>query len=169
MAKRRKKRIIEPGELPTPEQVMKGEAVREFVTHAETATKAMAHKVAHDPIERWRRDGKLTTVEVQTIERMQELWQVVFGALSVTGSYGEPIGGHSGAERCHTHQEREIALREALRDAEGLFQGPVARYYSVFERICRFGESPMDVVGNRDRALSTVRFVANMIASRSIV
>lgn len=155
--------------LPTPEQIMKGEAVRDFVTHAETATKAMAHKVTHDPVKRWERDGKLSSVEIQTIERMQDAWQAVYGEVSVTGSYSEPLGAQTRAVRCDTPQERIIALREALCAAEAVFEGPAKVYYLQFERICRFGEAPLDVSGNRDKALNIVCFVANMIAAKNIV
>ena len=166
--KRKSRRNVQPGELPTPEQVMKGDAVREFVTHAESATKAMAHRVAHDSIEKWKRKGYLNSVELQTIERMQDIWQSVYGELSLTGSYGERVASN-GCEQGLRSQERQLALRAALRDVEALFPGPVKTYYSTFERICRFGEHPMDVLGNRDKALTVVKFVANLIAAKKVI
>ncbi len=164
--RKRAQAVREPGELPTPEQIMRGEAVRDFVTHAETATKAMAHRVAHDPIEKWKRAGKLTPTETATIERMQDIWQAVHGEVSLTASYSDTGGG--GCEQSLRCQEKQLALRDALRAVEGEFKG-VMPWYNIFERICRFGEHPLEVAGNREKALTVVRLVANFIAAKRLV
>lgn len=158
----------QPGELPTPEQIMKGEAVREFVTHADTATKAMAHRVVHDPVEKWIRKGKLNTTQQNTIARMQEAWDVAYGRAKTTGSYSEPSGGQPGNEQGLRAQERVLILTEAVRAIEDEFSG-VRAWYSEFERICRFGEHPMEASGNRDRALTVVRFIADVIAAKRLI
>lgn len=165
----KRKATVQVGEKPNETQLANGDYERTFVTHAETATKAMAHRSGHDPVEKWKRKGYFNPVEENTIERMQDVWQAVYGEVSVTASYSEGCGGANGNVVGLRSQEREIALREALRDAEGIFQGGARAYYTVFERICRFGEHPMDVTGDRQKALLTVKFVANMIASKRIV
>lgn len=156
------------GVMPTPEGAKQGSAVREFVTHAETATKAMAHRVAHDPVEKWRRKGKLNHTQVQTIERMQEAWQVAYGSACLTAAYSEPSGCVSGDSEGLRTQERVLSLRTAVRAVEDEFKG-VRAYYSEFERICRFGEHPLDASGNRDRALTVVRFIVDMIAAKRMI
>lgn len=168
--KRRKQRKAPslPGDTPTPEQIMRGEAVRDFVTHAETATKAMAHRVAHDPIEKWKRKGYLSDQEIQTIERMQAIWQAVHGEISITASYCEAVGGHFDALATLRPQERVLALQQALRAVEGHFQG-LETWYNTFERVCRFGQHPLTCTGSRDRTLTIVQFVANIIATKGLV
>ena len=170
MAKRKSRKTKAPinAELPTPEQVIKGEAVREFVTHGESATKAMAHRVVYDPVEKWQRKGYLTHTQIQTIERMQQAWQVAYGSAKLIGGYSEPSGGNSGGVGCLRTQERVLALRSAVRAIEDHFKG-VQAYYSEFERICRFGEHPLETSGNRDRALTIVRFVADIIAAKRMI
>lgn len=168
MARRKNKRksaIV--GDLPTPEGIMQGQAVREFVTHAETATKAMAHRVAHDPVERWFRDGKLTSVQKQTIERMQEIWDVVHGEAKLTASYQESYGCHSGGVGLRD-QERILTLSKALQAVEDAFAG-VRPWYFEFEQVCRFGIRPVDASGNRERSLTVVRFVVDFIAAKGLV
>ena len=171
MAKRKLRKYAQPyeaGDLPTPEQIMHGDAIRDFVTHAETATKAMAHRVVTDPVEKWRRKGKLTPTEDVTISRMQEVWDRVHGQLSITGAYSEPSGGMNSAFGGLTPSERQIALRDALRAVEDEFKG-LRPWYSIFERVCRFGEHPLDVAGNRDKALYVVKFVASIIAAKKLI
>lgn len=166
--KRKSTRPQDIGDTPTPEQIRKGEAVRDFVTHAETNTKAMAHKVHHNTIEKWKRKGYLSSTEINTIQRMQEAWDVVYGQAKLTASYSEPSGGPSGALGCEGRQERILALRDALRDIEAQFKG-VEAWYNVFEQICRFDHHPLDVEKSRDRALLIVQFVCNIIESRKMI
>lgn len=168
--RKRKQRTVPAIELvaPTPEQMVKGDAERDFVTHAETATKAMAHRVAHDPVERWYRDGKLSDTQLTTIHRMQEIWDVVHGEAKMTASYTEPSGcvsGDSGGMRC---QERVLSLSKALCAVEDAFAG-VRSWYFEFEQVCRFGIRPVDASGNRERSLTVVRFVADFIAAKGLV
>jgi len=149
--------------LPTPEQISKG-MTREFVMNSETATKAMTYRSSHDAIRRWDRDGKLTDLQFAKIERMQERWQAVYGTQNLVGAYSEPVA-HGNENGCEAREARQIALRDEIRDVEAIFDG-VRQWYSTFERIARFGMAPATATGNRDRALTIVQFVADMIAAK---
>lgn len=167
-ASKRKTRVQELGDTPTPEQMAKGGYERKFITHADTATKAMAHENCNDTIGKWRRKGYLSSTEITTIERMQEAWDVVHGQAKLTASYSELSGGPSSTLGCEGRQERILALRDALRDIEAQFKG-VDAWYFVFERICRFDDHPLEVEKNNDRALLIVQFVCNIIDSRKMI
>lgn len=159
----------EPMDLPTPEQLRTELYVRDFVTHAETNTKAMAHRSMRDPVLRWERDGKLTDIQASTIRRMQALWQAVHGTQRLTARYSEPLAASS----TETGDARLIGLRDDLRRIEGYFDG-VRQWYGVFERVCRFGltgpeacaTDSVDERRARDRALVIVCFIADFIASK---
>lgn len=173
MTKTRRKRkaapVIAPLEMPTPEQLRNGDFDRDFVTHAESNTKAMVHRSLRDPILRWENDRKLSDMQVSTIRRMQGLWQAVYGTQRLTARYDEPLAPSTSGNACG----RELQLKEDLRRIEGYFEG-VRQYYMVFERVCRFGfTSPQacetsDVTERaaRGRALVIVSFVADFIAAR---
>ena len=167
--KKKARPIVEPGDLPTPEQLMTAPHDRVFVTHAETNTKAMAHRSLRDPILRWERDRKITDMQASTIRRMQSLWQAVHGTQRLTATYDEPVAGTTG----HSSDERRLELRDELRRIEGHFAG-VLGWYSTFERVCRFGltgpeacvTSSVTERAARERALVIVCFVADFIAAK---
>lgn len=160
---------VEPGDLPTPEQLMTAPHIRDFVTHAETNTKSMAHRSLRDPILRWEKDRKLTDMQASTIRRMQALWQAVYGTQRLTGRYSEPLAPCT----AETSDERLMGLRNDLRRIEGYFDG-VGQWYMTFERVCRFGltgpeacaTDSVDERRARDRALVIVCFVADIIATK---
>lgn len=160
---------VEPGDLPTPEQLMSAPHIRDFVTHAESNTKAMAHRSMRDPILRWERERKLTDIQASTIRRMQALWQAVYGTQRLTARYSEPVASST----AETSDARLLGLRDDLRRIEGYFDG-VGQWFMVFERVCRFGltgpeacaTDSVDERRARDRALVIVAFVADLIAAK---
>lgn len=167
--KPRKQFLAEPMELPTPEQLKTAIYERDFITHTETSTKAMAHKSFRDPILRWERDRKLTDMQASTIRRMQSLWQAVYGTQRLTARYSEALAPST----AETSSARSLALRDDLHRIEGYFDG-VRQWYGTFERVCRFGltgpeacaTDSVDERRARDRALVIVCFVADFIAAR---
>lgn len=167
--KKRARPIIEPGDLPTVEQLKTGLYDRQFVTHAETNTKSMAHRSMRDPVLRWERDRKITDMQASTIRRMQSLWQAVHGSQRLTATYDEPVAASTG----HTSDERRLELRGELRRIEGHFAG-VLGWYQTFERVCRFGLTGPEACetdrvserASRDRALVIVCFIADFIATK---
>ena len=172
MARKKRKAAPIPAiapELPTPEQLMTGNYVREFVMNADTGTKALAHRCVRDPVLRWEREGKITDMQASTIRRMQGLWQAVYGTQKLTGRYGEPVPASTGEESL----SRILEHRDDLRRIEGYFAG-VQQYYMIFERICRFGFTgpqacETDSVSERaarDKSLVIVQFVADFISAR---
>ena len=170
LKRKKKQRTVPAVELvtPTPEQMEKGDAQRGTVTHVETQTHSIAHKVHHDPVKRWHKDKKLTDLQLSTIERMQTLWHKAYGAQRLTGAYGEHIPGHDMPDG---QKHAQIAAMDELRVIEAVFEG-VKQWYMVFERICRFDLSPAEVCGSRDvdreRALTTVCFVADFIDAKGV-
>jgi hypothetical protein len=167
--KQRKHVTAEALDLPTPEQLNTAIYDRDFVMHAETGTKAMAHKCYRDPVLRWERDRKLTDIQASAIRRMQALWGAVHGAQRLTARYDEPLANSTGEDL----NLRIIELRDELRRIEGYFDG-VRQWYMTFERVCRFGLTGPEACATdstderraRDRALVVVAFVADLIAAK---
>lgn len=167
--KARKHVTVEPLDLPTVEQLKLGHYDRRFVMHAESGTKAMAHRSFRDPVLRWERDRRITDMQASTIRRMQSLWQAVYGTQRLTGRYSEPLAPCT----ADTPSMRSLGLRDDLRRIEGYFSG-VQQWYGVFERVCRFGLTgpeacetvSVDERRARDKALVIVQFVADFIAAR---
>jgi hypothetical protein len=170
-AKRKARRqfAIEPLDLPTPEQLKSAPYVRDFVTHAETNTKATAHRCYRDPVLRWERDGKITDMQASTIRRMQGLWEAVYGTQKLVATYGEQLARSTG----ETSDLRLMGLTDDLRRIEGYFDG-LRQWYSTFERVCRFGQTGPEACvtdavserASRDRALVVVCFIADYIRMR---
>lgn len=172
MPRKKPKKIAQPTEpmdLPTVEQLKTGDYIRQFVTNAETNSKSMAHRSMRDPVLRWENDLKITDMQASTIRRMQGLWQAVYGTQRLTGTYDEPVAASTG----HVSDEMRLECRDELRRIEGYFAG-VQQWYSVFERVCRFGFTGPEACetgavserASRDRALVIVCFVADWIATR---
>jgi|GEM_PF-4840580 len=175
MAKRKRKTrrkavaALAVSEAPTPEQLTNGNHCRDFVTHAETATKVMTYR-NQGLIARWHKSGKITDLQLSVIERMEELWFKVYGLQKLTGSYSEPLSAGFDGQGA---DERLLALRNDLRRIEGHFAG-VQPWYSVFEKVCRFGmtgpeaceTSQVTARASRDRVLVIVQFVADFIAAK---
>lgn len=170
MARKKRKPpvTVQPGEKPTREQLAKGDYHRDFVTHVETATKAMAHISAQEPVERWKRDGRLSDTQLAAIAFTRRLWAILGAQQKVTASYGERIPASASNEHLAL---RQIEAREDLHRISGYV--PHA-YWCVFENVCRFDE-PAGVAGSRlgygsrsarDRAHTVVCFVADIIAMK---
>ena len=73
--KKRQSKLREVGELPTPEQLREGSFDRDFVTHAETATKAMTHKrrQSRSALEHMRSRGGLTDEQYYSAQQIAEI------------------------------------------------------------------------------------------------
>jgi hypothetical protein len=167
--KPRKPLAAEPMDLPPVEQIRNGDFERDFVTHAESNTKAMVHRSMRDPILRWERDRKITDMQATTIRRMQSLWQAVHGTQRLTATYDEPVAATTG----HSSDARRLEARDELWRIEGHFAGVLA-WYRIFEGVCRFGMTGPEACvtsivterAARDRALVIVQFCADWIATK---
>lgn len=173
MSKARKKTrkqfaLVEAGDLPTVEQIRNGDFERDFITHAESNTKAMAYRRRDSSIvETWHKEGATGFEEpaMRAIADCIVFWQRM-GEPRVTANYGERIAASTHGEG-HTQQEAadEIAYRRKL----------VPRtYWDVFENVVRHNE-PAGVAGsrfasNRPQQIASARaivgLVANVIAMR---
>ena len=153
-----------PGDAPTEAQLANGDYDRGFTMNSESNTKATTYR-RRDTVQRWHDDGKLSDLQMSTIEHMETLWYRVYGLQKVTGSYSEPLGAQSSGDGTELAENARNALREELRAIEGLFDG-LRQWYGVFERICRFNHTPMEACGSREGALATVKFVADFIEVR---
>jgi len=167
---RKKQAPAEPMDMPTAAQLAQGSYERKFVTHVETNTKSMAFVSAHDPVERWLRDGRLSDSQEVAILAVRRLWRLTEQVRSITANYGERIGGGSAEHRAIN----EIEAREDLHRIVGYFPGPLKAYFDVFENCCRWG-MPAGTAGAelgygtrsaQDRAHQIVCFVADIIASK---
>lgn len=168
MARRgRKAKRMETMQTPTEEQLENGNYHRDFVTHVETNTKAIAFISDHDPVERWERAGRLSDTQRVAIYAVRRLWRLCGLSQRVTATYGERLGRGNVESRAIN----EIEAREDLHRIQNYF--PQA-YWDVFENVCRWG-MPAGVVGGelgygsrsaQDRAHQIVVFVADMIAMK---
>lgn len=167
MTKTRRKRkayaAIEALELPTPEQIRNGDFERDFVTHAESNTKAMAYRRKDSSIiETWRREGAVGFEEpaMRAIADCITFWGRM-GEPRVTANYGERMAAATHGEG-YTQQEAadEIAFRRKL----------VPRaYWDVFENVVRHNE-PAGVAGsrfanNRPQQIASARAIVGMVAN----
>lgn len=114
-------------------------------------------------VDRWHRSGELTDMQVKAIEHVQSLWA---RAATVGGLVFDPlkIPGGTGGDGLSQH--------EALSELLSYRQRVPARYWSVFEGVCRWDE-PAGTAGsslatNSRAALASARlcvsFVADLIA-----
>jgi len=168
MSRRKRKSMVpvEALDTPTDEQLAQGGYKRDFVTHVESNTKAMAFVSSHDPVERWRRDGRLSDSQLTAIAFLRRLWAITGLSQRVTASYGERIPGGG----CNEH--RVVSEIEARQDLHRI-QGYVPKvYYDVFENCCRHG-MPAGVAGEAlgygsrsgdIRAHQIVCFVADVVS-----
>lgn len=155
-------------DLPTPEQIANGDFERDFITHAESNTKAMAYRRRDsNVVEKWIREGAVGFEQPaqRAIADCQALWARM-GVQRLTAAYGERIAASTHSEG-YTAQEAsdEIAFRKSL----------VPRaYWDVFENVIRHNE-PAGVAGsafatNRPQQIASARaivgLVANVIAMR---
>lgn len=161
-------RTVQELQTPTPEQLAKGAYGRKFVMHVDSATETMAYVSRHDPVERWIASERLEDGQIAAIRLCQRLWSLAGVSQPVTAAYGERIPGTGNVE---LRAVNEIEAREDLHRIEDYFP---AKYWAIFELVCRFGE-PAGVAGSRlgygdrsgaDRAHTVVCFVADKIAEQ---
>ena len=152
-------------ETPTAEQMANGHYTRQFITHVETATKAMAHIAATTPVERWQRDGRLSDSQLTAIALMRRLWAIAGLRQKTTATYGERLAISVNNEWL---ANTEIDARKDLHRIQDYIP---RTYWDVFEQVCRHDE-PAGVAGSRlgfgersakDRAHTIVCFVADVI------
>lgn len=135
------KREVFTGDGPTPEQIAKGDTERRFVTHAETATKAMAHISAHSPVERWIRAERLSDSQIAAIALVRGLWGKCGLKQRTTANYGERLPVAFENEWAAVHKI------QAQRDLDRIESYVPAHWWECFENVCRFDE-PAGVAGS---------------------
>lgn len=138
--KRKAPAPVEPGETPTPAQIANGDYQRGFVTHAETATVAMAHIAVSSPVERWKRDGRLSDSQIAAIALCERLWAVSGLRQKLTATYGERLPMSVNNEWLAVH---EIQARRDLERIEGHC---IPWQWEIWENTVRWGE-PSGTVG----------------------
>lgn len=165
MGKRKRKPIF-LGERPTREQMARGDIERQFVTHAESATKAMAHVSHQNAVQRWKRAGRLSDTQIAAIDLCEALWGNLEVSPRLTAAYGEAIRATGNEE---TRAAAILDTREQLRRIEGYFTG-LEKWWDVFENVCRFGQADGGVdLGYstrtaKEQAFTVVCFIADTIA-----
>ena len=167
-ARKRKKPAIKlEAEMPTLERASKGNFERDFVTHAESNTKAMVHRDRESTIlQKWIRDGEQGFDEpaCRFIADCQSLWRKT-GNRSITARYGEHTAPSTG-DAGHTQQD---ALDD-LRYWRSLLGGAnMDAFWSVFENVVRWNE-PAGVAGssmanNPAQAIQSAKLITGMVAS----
>lgn len=167
---RRKVEVIEQLDAPTAEHMAKGDFQRDYVMD-DNGLKAMAYRnTGHDPVARWLASDKLDQRQKAAIDTVRRLWDIVGIRQRITASYGERMGGGGCVE---LHANMVLDAMKDLERIEGYFCG-LRQWWSVFEAVCRFGE-PAGSSGialgyapktAQARALTTVQFIADIIADR---
>ena len=154
---------------PTEAQLANGDYVREFVTNGDTSTKSMAHiNRGGSPVIRWHSTGKLDDRQLAIIHWVQRLWTLAGATQRLTAQYGERIPSAASVELMAA---RTLAATEDLDRIKGYIP---ARYFDVFENVCRW-DMPAGVAGGElgfgprssiDRAHTIVCFVADVIGMK---
>lgn len=149
MSRKRRKvyAVIEALELPTPEQIRNGDFERDFITHTDTNTKAMAYKRRDSTIlEKWMSEpnaGILFPVQAQRfIGDCIILW-FRCGSPRTTSNYGERIA----SGRYDAGFDKLAALRELerFRSLLGPYQ---CHMWRCFENVVRHNE-PAGIAGSQ--------------------
>lgn len=163
---------------PTPEQLAHGGYGRTFTMHVESATEAMTHVSRHDPVERWKAADRLSEGQMAAIQLCRHLWELSGVHQRVTAAYGERTPASHGIEF------RALSMIEARKDLHRIQDYLPPAYWSLFERVCRFGETAEEA-GKRldfgrdgttkiersaaDRAHQVVCFVGDLIAMKELL
>lgn len=159
------KREVFTGDGPTPEQIAKGDTERRFVTHAETATKSMAHVRESAILDKWMREGGVGFGDgaCNVIRDFQFYW-LRMGSPRLCAQYGEriPRGESDGVTQADAMAQIDHMKRTLGRD----FPKP---YWDVFENCVRNLE-PAGVAGSRMAKntagqIASARHIVGMIAS----
>lgn len=115
------------------------------------------------PVDRWKRDGQLSETQVRAIEYVQGLWE---RAGTVRGLVADHLRVPGGSGKSGLSQQ------EALDDLATFKERVPAKYWSVFENVCRFDEAAGTAGSNLatnsrsaiDAARVCVCFVADLVA-----
>ena len=167
MGKATRIKAAEPGEAPTPEQILQGDYVRQFVTHVETQTKTMAHISAHSPVQRWKRDKRLSDSQISAIALCEALWAKTELRQKLTASYGECIPGQ------FDNEWAQAAKLDADRHLRRIKRTVPPHAWEVWENVVRFGETAGTAgaslgftgsAGAQAAVLTLCRMVADIIA-----
>ncbi len=171
MARQRKRkapRIIEQLETPTLAQLANDDFDRDFVTHTETNTKAIAYRRRDSCIvEKWCREGGIGFDQgAQRVIGNCQLYWMRLGEPRLIAQYGERLPASTAGDGW----TRQDALDE-LHFYKGLVPKP---YWEVFENVIRHNE-PAGVAGSRfakndaqriQSAKVITGFVASVIATK---
>lgn len=165
--RKRRKPVIDLLETPTEAQLSNAQFVRDFITHAESNTKAMAYRRESDMLERWVREGGpgFEQGAARAIADCQLFWARM-GEQRLVARYGERVAANTSGDGWTAQDASdEIAHRRKM----------VPRaYWDVFENVARHNE-PAGVAGSRfakntaqqiASAKTIVGFVASIIAMR---
>ena len=162
---KRRKAFKFDAELPTPEQLRNGDFQRDFVTHAETNTKAMAYRNS-TILEKWIREGGpgFDTGAQRVIADCLMFWSIAKPS-KTTAEYGErtPVGTNDNARFT-----REDAIDE-LHHRKKLLGAGMDAYWDVFENVVRHNE-PAGVAGSRfakntPASIQSAKVITGMVAS----
>ena len=153
-------------DLPTPEQLAQSEYVRDFVTHAETNTKAMTHRKRDSSIlEKWMREEGpgFDHGSQRVIRDCITLWARM-APPSTTARYGERMASSTGTDG----QARQDAMDE-MRYRRSLLPAGMQWAWDVFENVVRHNE-PAGVAGSSiakapAQSIQSAKVITGMVAS----
>lgn len=168
MAKGRKRKApaIQPMDLPTPEQLASGDFERDFVTHVDSNTKAMAFRRRDSCIvEKWCREGGPGFDEgaKRVIADCVTLWARL-GNPRLIALYGERMPASASGDG----MAQQEAL-DQLRHYEHVLGARMGPYWQVFENVVRHNE-PAGVAGSRfakndPQRIQSAKVITGMVAS----
>lgn len=155
---------------PPPEQLAHGSFRRDYVMD-DSGLKAMAYRnTGHDPVARWLAAEKIDQRQKAAIDTVRRLWDIVGIRQQITASYGERMPGGGCIEL------RANMVLDAMKDLERIegYFTRLKQWWIVFEQVCRFGEAAGTAGMSagyapktaQTRALTTVQFIADIIADR---
>lgn len=160
---RRTRRTVDALDLPTDAQLANGSFERDFITHAETNTKAMAYRNRESSIlETWVRQGGpgFEVGAQRAIADCQLFWSRM-GEPRLIAVYGERMAASTHGDG-YTQQEAadEIAFRKRMFPRQ---------FWDVFENVVRHNE-PAGVAGsrwatNRPQQIAAAKAIVGMVAS----
>lgn len=166
MARKRKPKVIDVSELPTPEQLRNGSFERDFVTHVDSNTKAMTYKRRDSSIvARWCEDGGegYDTGAQRVIADCVVLWTRL-GTPQLVARYGERL-----AHSTHSNGATQEEALDTLHRYKSLLGPHMRHYWSVFENCIRHNE-PAGVAGSAfaktpAERIQSAKIIVGMVAT----
>jgi hypothetical protein len=165
---RKMKHIAEKLEEPNAAQLARGDFRRDYVTHVETNTKAMAYRNRSNIVEKWFTEGWPGFEEPArlAINWCHDAWE----ARGIIGKFSanyEPTIGSGG----NSQYARSVELRDDLDRIKQLFH---PTHWQVYENVVRWGlpagVAGSDMAANTGQSIAaaraTVGLVANFIAAK---